>query len=251
MNLIINADDCGISYDVDKQIDLFINAGKISSTTIMANMKDFCGALLLYEKYKDSISFGIHLNLTEGEPLLKSNSLVRSGHYIVKNDQQLFNFKNIRNRKLTAEQKQLVYLELKEQIEKLIKSGVNISHIDSHHHIHTDFNILPIVVRLAKEYHITKIRGLRNYMPFSINKILRKLWYLYLKFLYYDVVHTDFFTSYIDFYNKIKGGFIDNKDVIELECHPGHPLSELENQIIMANDLCKLTDSSLINYNEL
>ena len=251
MKLIINADDCGISPSVDNQIELFINAGKITSTTVMANREDFAGARKLYEKYKDSISFGIHLNLTDGQPMLNNESLVRSGHYIEKDGIQYYNLKNPQNRKLTDEQKRFIYLELKEQIEKLIKTGIVISHIDSHHHIHTDRNILPIVVRLAKEYHINKIRGLRNYVPFSLNKILRKGWYMYLHILYHDVEHTDCFTSFIDFYNNYNKGFTGKNSVLELECHPGHPSYEQETQIIMTTDICKLTCSSLINYNEL
>lgn len=251
MKLIINADDCGISSFVDARIEDFIRAGKISSTTIMANREDFEGAKVLYTKYNDTISFGIHLNLTDGQPLLYNEELVRSGHYLVENGKQFFNMKNPHNRRLTPSQKEFVYLELKAQIEKLISSGIKISHIDSHHHIHTDRNILPIVVKLAKEFQITKIRGLRNYMPFSLNKLLRNVWYIYLRILYRNVVHTDYFTSYLDFYEKNKCGFTKDCAIVELECHPGHPNSELEEKVIMTTNICESTNSSLINYCEL
>lgn len=41
--VIINADDCGISQYVDREIERFIQLGKITSTTVMANMDDLEG----------------------------------------------------------------------------------------------------------------------------------------------------------------------------------------------------------------
>ena len=69
MRIIINADDCGLSEIVDKEIEYCIRHGLISSTTIMANMDDFEGARRLYDTYGNAVSFGWHMNLTEGEPL--------------------------------------------------------------------------------------------------------------------------------------------------------------------------------------
>ena len=251
MKLIINADDCGISPRVDEQIELFIKAKKISSATIMANREDFEGAIKLYEKYKDSISFGIHLNLTDGCPMIENDDLVQTGHYILHDGSIQYNMKDVTKRKLTVKQRKYIYLELKAQIDKLLMAGVKISHIDSHHHIHTDINILPIVIKLAKEYKIKKIRGLRNYMPLSFNKMLRNGWYGYLKTIFSKVVTTDYYTSYMDFYNRFNSGFVITDAVIELGCHPGHQRYELESKVILTSNICDLTNASLINYNEL
>ena len=48
-------------------------------------------------------------------------------------------------------------IENSAQISKIINAGIEISHIDSHHHIHTDFWILVEVLKLAKKYNISKI----------------------------------------------------------------------------------------------
>ena len=76
MRLIINADDCGYSKTNNSHIKQAIEKGKITSTTIMANMPEVEDAIRLYETYHNDISFGIHLNLTEGEPLVNSQTLV-------------------------------------------------------------------------------------------------------------------------------------------------------------------------------
>ena len=52
MKLIINADDCGKSKEVNAAIAKFIEAGKITSTTVMANMDDLEGAARLFRQYK-------------------------------------------------------------------------------------------------------------------------------------------------------------------------------------------------------
>ena len=70
--IIINADDCGMSQTVNEHIDQAILADKITSTTVMVNMDDFDGEVRLYKQYHEHISFGWHINLSEGKPLLYS-----------------------------------------------------------------------------------------------------------------------------------------------------------------------------------
>ena len=68
--IVINADDCGKSSVVNKAIRDCVESNLITSTTIMSNMDDFGGAIKLYEDYSGKISFGLHINLDEGEYLL-------------------------------------------------------------------------------------------------------------------------------------------------------------------------------------
>ena len=89
--VIINADDCGINKEVDAEIERFIQLGKITSTTVMANMDDLEGAKNLYDLYKDNISFGVHVNLTNGEPLTKSQALLDYGYYKEEDGKVLLN----------------------------------------------------------------------------------------------------------------------------------------------------------------
>ena len=81
MRLIINADDCGSNRETDMAISRFIEMRKITSTTVMANMNDFEGAVQMYDKFHDVISFGVHLNLTQGAPLLYSQELLDNEYY--------------------------------------------------------------------------------------------------------------------------------------------------------------------------
>lgn len=43
VKVIVNADDCGISRHVDSEIQRYIEAGLVTSTTLMTNMPDILG----------------------------------------------------------------------------------------------------------------------------------------------------------------------------------------------------------------
>lgn len=163
--LIINADDCGRTKEVDIAIQKCIESHCLSSTTIMANMDDFDGAVKLYNSYKEVTSFGCHLNLTEGTPLTKTPRLLDMGYVKQDGNKYTFNGRSFWGKPLDKEAQDEIYIELDSQVQKILDSGVNPSHFDSHHHIHTELSITPIVSKLAKKYHIKKIRGIENIWP--------------------------------------------------------------------------------------
>ena len=77
--LIVNADDCGISDTVNKSIAELLEMGRVSSVSVLANGASLNGALDLYERFGSEVSFGVHLNLTEGSPLTESQVLLDVG----------------------------------------------------------------------------------------------------------------------------------------------------------------------------
>lgn len=251
MRIIINADDCGYSQTVNKHIEEAIVQRRISSTTIMANMDDFDGAIDMYGKHKDIASFGFHLNLTEGEPLLKSDLLLRIGFYKEENDKIVLNGNPFRRKFLNKAIREEIYKEILAQGMKIKDAGVELSHIDSHHFMHQAVFMIPLLPRLCKDLGVYKVRNYRNYMPKSINRMLRKAWSLLLKFQCSKLRFTDFFDEYHNFYNlHIKGVHYCNDDVVELMCHPGGIYPE-EEEILMKNDPKNLFKSNLISYNQL
>ena len=76
--VIVNADDLGLCEDRDKGIFELFQKKAISSASIMVNGGSFESAIL--QSRSLNLPLGIHLNLTEGEPIYKlnieSNSLV-------------------------------------------------------------------------------------------------------------------------------------------------------------------------------
>lgn len=181
--IIINSDDFGYSPEVNYAIVSAFQNNLISSTTTLVNFpKGFSDAKrLLIEKTVSQSSIGIHFNLTEGEPLTKAikdnplfctdgrfnGSVRRNGLFFM--DKQSY---------------EQVYEELDNQLMKFINElGFLPSHIDGHHHIHTEWAIGKVVKRIAKKHKVQKIRITRNtgIEASFLKKIYRRLYNLNLK----------------------------------------------------------------------
>ena len=158
--LIINADDFGMSSTINQAILKSIHEGLVTSTSIMANMPGFEDALALVRDHASLKGrVGVHLNLTQGRPLstpILSFPLFcdADGSFCFARQHSLF--------RLTVKQQEAVYEEFRTQLERVISAGIAPIHLDSHHHIHTEWAIAPLVRRLAREYNIPRIRLTRN-----------------------------------------------------------------------------------------
>ena len=250
MVFIINADDCGKTAKVNEHIETAILKGRITSTTIMANMDDFEGAVKLYKAYKDGISFGWHINLTEGEPLLYSQLLIDYGYYKEIDSKVVFNGKEFWSKILPKKIKAEIRKELRAQYEKLSDYGIEISHADSHQHIHTSPSMLTIIPSVLNEFKVNKVRGIRNYLPFSIGYVERELWRIYYKQRIRHSVMTEIFCS---FKNYIDNPGLRDDHSIELMCHPGHEgdFYQTEEKLLMS-EISPLGDRvQLMNYRDL
>lgn len=144
--LIVNADDFGYSDEVNKGIIESHLNGIVTSTSMIVNMPGFKSAVKLAKKHP-TLDVGIHLNLTEGQPLLESPLAVRgkfSGSY-----------SNFLLKKYPEEE---IEAELEAQIEKLEKEGLKISHIDGHQYIHIFPLVFDVIKKLAKKHKIKFVR---------------------------------------------------------------------------------------------
>lgn len=155
--IMVNADDFGLNAHCSRAIALAFERGLLTDTTMTANGEFFSGALELAKKGGFLDKIGIHLNLTEGEPLTadikKYPSLCQNGRLARK-----LSFGN----PLSKAELAAVYAELTAQVKRLRDAGVEITHADSHHHVHTDAFIAPVAERVCRENGIKKIRLYRN-----------------------------------------------------------------------------------------
>lgn len=247
--IIINADDCGISRYVNAEIESCILSGKITSATIMANMDDFEGAVGLYKKYHEQISFGWHMNLTEGEPLLKSQLLLDKGYFVDRDGKLEFNTNDFRN-KLPSKS---VWCELKKELvaqyEKLRDSGVQITHADSHQYIHTSPGLGLLIPSFLRELKIDRCRRVENYGFSTKSYLARQLWTATFKMR--GLRLPDTFTFFINYYDNAT---LKQGETIELMIHPGHaktPYKE-EYETMLQADYAKLwPNATLINYKQI
>ena len=100
--LIINADDFGLNTTVNNAIIESFKKGFINSTTILANMPGFNEGVALAHENNIVNKIGIHLSLTEGDPITNE---------ILLND--LYNKHNLDIKKF---KRKLFFLSKKEKI---------------------------------------------------------------------------------------------------------------------------------------
>lgn len=249
--VIINADDCGISKAVDAEIEKFIQLGKISSTTVMANMDDLEGAKRLYELYKDNISFGVHVNLTDGHPLTYSQSLLDYGFFKEDKGKIVLNGYPFINKRIPRILHQDVVKECVAQINCVRDTGIDISHIDSHHLMLTSSSMTTITPNVLMQANIKKMRRARNYMDKkSRSFFIRQLWFAYMKLRVKDLKSTDWFEMFASYYNIVSNGFcLDGS--IELMTHPGGCYPK-EDELILSLDYKSFFKGfEIINYNTI
>src|SRR5215510_14305421 len=75
MQVIVNADDLGMSREVNEAIFDLMARGRVTSASLLANAPATEEAIRTIPKFPHC-SFGAHLNITEYEPLCRSANLL-------------------------------------------------------------------------------------------------------------------------------------------------------------------------------
>src|SRR5665213_1971159 len=116
--LIVHADDFGETEQITLGICEGIEAGVVTSTSIMANMPATDFALTRAKSIGDRASFGVHLNFCEGRPLTSAPTMVdAAGNFCGK--RQLF-LRSITGRLAAADVEQ----EVQAQVTRIVSGGV-------------------------------------------------------------------------------------------------------------------------------
>jgi len=159
--VVINADDLGSSPAVNQAIVACLERGLTTSATIMANMPAFADACATIREHGLADRIGIHLNLTEGPPLTEP---IRSCPRLCRPSGEL-GVAHGPLWRLGRDEASAIETELAAQIDAVLASGITPSHFDSHHHVHTQWPVSTIVMRLAGRYEVSAIRLTRNCGP--------------------------------------------------------------------------------------
>lgn len=226
--LIVNADDFGYSEGVNYGIISAFQNGIVRSTTMMPNMPAAVhGAALLQQN--PGLGCGIHLTLSCYKPLLTT-------HRTIVDESGMF------HRRLTPDvlatfDLNEVYEEFCAQIEYAKSLGVDISHLDSHHHVHTLEALKPVFERLLDKYPYL-IRGGFEY-ELNYDRIIPLM-----DEFYQDEVNESFFEKYID---KIK-----KFEAVDLMSHPAFVdeflLNSTSYAINRTKEHCVLTSAVVKDY---
>lgn len=151
---ILNADDLGLSNNINKGVIDGYNSGVLKSASLCANGEAFDAVINEIIPECPDLCIGVHLNIIEGKALSEYSKiplLVDKNGYFNNSYTQLMTKSN---KKEFIDQ---LEIEFRAQIEK-IKKHINPAHIDSHVHTHGIPNIFELTCQLAQEYDIPYIR---------------------------------------------------------------------------------------------
>lgn len=149
--LIINADDFGYSRAINHAVIDTHREGILTSTTLMTNTTSFEHAVKL-AKETPTLGVGVHLVLTHLKPLRDDvPSLI--------DDNGNFYRPDAYRAGLAIADLEELYKEWDTQIQKMLDAGLQPTHLDSHHHVHTlNEHHQDVILNLAKKYDLP-VRG--------------------------------------------------------------------------------------------
>lgn len=154
--IIFNADDFGISQGVNQAIFEAYQKGVLNSASLMVNQK-YAEEAVEMKQQMPGLDLGLHVNLTNEYPaaeaakiplLVDENGKFKNGFL------KLLLLSLFKAQDLSTQ----VATEVQAQIEKARHMGVNLTHIDSHRHVHMIPAIFSVFRRLMKEYDIPRTR---------------------------------------------------------------------------------------------
>jgi predicted glycoside hydrolase/deacetylase ChbG (UPF0249 family) len=256
MKIIINCDDLGESTFINDRILDLMEAGRVTSATLLMNGPAVDDAVRRIGRYPH-MSFGVHLNVTQFRPLCSHPGLAP-----LLNEEGEFEGRekyggNLRRMRLTTGIAEGIFAEWSAQIERALALRIPVSHLDSHHFTHKIPSLFRVFKRVQKKYGISKIRITEN--VFGVHKIvspMRRAAGLALNFAFRHYVQTkttDGFCEFSTFHERLLAG-LGWHGSIELMCHPGSNREEYsyDAALLYGNwreELAK--DAKLISYNEL
>lgn len=153
--LIINADDFGLSPGANKAIITAWREGILTSASLMAGGNAFTEAVA-FARENPGLQVGLHLTLVQGRATLCHDGFPaltdREGNFTndpVHAGMRYFFIKSLR--------KQL-YREIEVQIVKFEETGLPLAHIDGHLNIHMHPVVFDILLELMPRHGITSFR---------------------------------------------------------------------------------------------
>lgn len=219
MDIIVNADDLGASLEINDAVFALMVGKRVTSATMIANGPDIEAACQQAGHFS-SCSFGAHLNVTEFRPMSGSRQL----QAILDDEGEFAGEERIRQVSIGTELAEGIFSEFYAQIQRLNSLGVAVTHLDSHHHVHTIPRILPILKKVQKEFNLRKVGITRNIyaQPQMISRSLAMKKTIYNFFLrrYYQTITTQGFADFRTFFKcgTTKGVKFNT---VEVMVHPG------------------------------
>jgi hopanoid biosynthesis associated protein HpnK len=153
--MIINGDDFGFSKGVNQAIIKAHKQGVLTSTSLMVTGEAAEEAVALARTHPN-LGVGLHLVLVCGKSALPPREIP----YLVDSDGNFSSdsFKAGLHYQFSQEAHRELRREIRAQLEKFRQTGLRLSHVDGHLHLHSHPVVLRILTEFAEEFKIKVIR---------------------------------------------------------------------------------------------
>jgi len=153
--LIINADDYGGCPEIDEAVEQLASSGRLGGVSVLANGDCWESAASFLGSHRE-LSAGIHLNVVEGRPVANAREVA----ILTQSDGSFVALSVLLRRWVLSPRavSRAVETEWRAQIERLIDSGLQLQHADSHRHVHAFPPAYRMAARLCQEYSVPALR---------------------------------------------------------------------------------------------
>jgi len=210
IELIINADDFGLSSGINRGIIGLHRAGIVTSTSMMINIITPAEVELLRDE--PALGVGIHVNITRGKPMSDAdlgNLLDERGEFHIPHHTD---FADV--------DEEHIRIEVNAQVEAALDTGLNnIDHIDTHHHAQRHTRVFGVIKDIAAKKGLA-CRASDEWMVGELRDAGVKCNDFFIEdFHGADNIGVENLVSILD---GLKDG------VTELMCHPGYKSDDLK-----------------------
>jgi len=153
--LAVTGDDFGHSTAVNRAVAEAHDRGVLTSASLIVS-GEAASEAIRFARSRPSLSVGLHLVLVDGRAVLARQeipSLVDSGRRFPSSPTRA----GVRYF-FSARAQCDLRREIRAQLERFQDSGLPLSHVDGHHHLHLHPTVLRILTELAEEFAIPSVR---------------------------------------------------------------------------------------------
>lgn len=162
--LILNADDFGLTDGVNEGIIRAFRDGVLTSTTLMANGPAFDHAVEC-ARANPKLGVGCHLVLVGGTPVAPLEEIPS---LVGTNDRLPSSLAAFAARvSCGAIRAEDIERELRAQIGKIRGTGIEPTHLDTHKHTHAHPRVMKVLAQVAQDLSITRVRKPAEYLSDS------------------------------------------------------------------------------------
>jgi hopanoid biosynthesis associated protein HpnK len=172
VNLILTADDFGRSHEINQAVVRAHRAGTLTAASLMVAGSAADEAIVIARE-NPKLAIGLHLVAVDGPAVLSADQIPalvdRSGRF--PNAPAGLGIRYA----LSREARRQLKREIEAQFARFAESGLPLSHVDGHQHMHLHPAVFPMIVPLAARYGAKRVRIVHDDLGLSLRHDRTKL----------------------------------------------------------------------------